>query len=177
MEDSLTAPARMHLINLATGEDKEAMFNPEQIVEEVQVAYNRITVPGMSHQPLQYSHTANHGLPLDLYFEGFTLGARERLDDWRRFILSLCYAKGNAGSIGDGAPPRVIFLWPNVFEFTCVIMGARLTSTSFSVEDLRITRMMATITIEEIRDVRLTSEEVRRSGTRRSPSGSGSSGS
>lgn len=170
---ALATPPRMHLIDLTTGEDREVMFNPEQITEEVQVAYTKLTVPGMSHQPIQYTNTGNHAIPIELYMEAHTARARDTLDDWRRFVLSLAYPKGNAGSINDGAPPRVLFVWPNVWSFSCVLLGLRIASTQFSVEDLRITRCTATLTLEEIRDVRLTSEDVRRNGTRRSSSGGG----
>jgi len=165
-------PARMHLVNLATGEDVEALFNPETLQEELAVIYGRVVIPGMSHQPLQYSYTGNHGLTLDLYTRGNTEGERVLLEDFRRFLLSLAYPNGDAGTIDDGAPPRILFIWPLVFSWTCVLTNYRGALSQFA-QSGRISRSMASITLEEIRDVRLTSEDVRRHGTNRSTSGDG----
>lgn len=175
MAEAVATPPRMHLVDLSTGEDLEVFFNPEQIVEEIQVAYARLTVPGMSHQPLQYTNTGNQAVTLDLYAVGNTEGQRVLIEDFRRFLQSLCYPKGDAGTIDDGAPPRVLFVWPNVWSWTCVITGLRITSTQFALNG-RISRYVASVTLEEIRDVRLTSDDVRRHGTRRSPSGGGVDG-
>lgn len=172
MSAAIVTPARLHLIDLSTGEDFEALFNPEQVTEEIQVAYSRLVIPGMSHQPLQYSNTGNEGLQFDLYSVGHTPGERERVEDFRRFLQSLCYPKGDAGTIDDGAPPRVLFVWPRVWTFTCVITHLRFVHSQFTVGG-QISRSMASVTIEEIRDIRLTSDDVRRHGTRRSSSGGG----
>lgn len=171
--EALTTPPRMHLVDLSTGEDMEVMFNPEAMKERIEVAYSRLTIPGLSHRPLQYTNTGNHEAPIELYFQGSTEDELDRLDDWRRFMLSLAYPKGNAGTIDDGAPPRILFVWPNVWTFTVILTSIEIASSAFSIADLRITRMIATLGIEEIRDVRLTSEDVRRNGTRRSSSGGG----
>lgn len=173
MLEAVGTPPRMHLIDLTTGEDREVMFNPEQISETIAISYSAITVPGMSHQPLNYTFTGNHAIPIELYFQASTLEGRLVLDDWRRFILSLGYPKANAGTISDGAPPRVMFVWPNVWSFVCVLKNITINASSFSADDLRISRYTAAMQLEEIRDVRLTSEEVRRNGTRRSASGNG----
>lgn len=175
MAELAATPARMHLVDLSTGEDLEVFFNPEQLEEELQVAYARLTVPGLSHQPLQYTNTGNQGVTLDLYARGNTPGERVLIEDFRRFLQSLCYPRGNAGTIDDGAPPRVLFVWPLVWTWTCKVTSLRITSTQFS-QDGRISRYVASVTLEEIRDVRLTSDDVRRHGTRRSASGGGVDG-
>ena len=94
------------------------------------------------------------------------------MDDWRRFLLSLCYPSGAAGSIVDGGPPRVLFVWPELFSMTVVVSGLKIRHTRFA-RTGGTTRYFATLTVEEIRDVRITSEDVRRQGTRRSTSGEG----
>lgn len=165
-------PDRMHLVDLASGEDYEVMFNPEQIQEELQVVYARQAVPGLSHQPLHYSYTSNEQVALDLFAVGDTPEERLIVEDFRRFLKSLCYPRGNAGTIDDGAPPRVLFVWPHVWTWTSVVTSLRIVSTQFTLRG-RIVRFTASLMLEEIRDVRLTSEEVRRSGTRRSASGGG----
>jgi hypothetical protein len=172
MAEATAPPARMHIIDLSTGEDLEVFFNPEQIQEQIEVAYNRLTVPGMSHQPLQYSHTGNHGVNVDLYAVGQNDAQNILIEDFRRFLMSLCYPKGDAGTIDDGAPPRVLFVWPLVWTWTAVVTGLKITSSQFA-QNGRISRYIASLSFEEIRDVRLTSDDVRRHGTRRSASGGG----
>jgi len=172
MASAVAVPERMHLVDLSTGEDLEVFFNPEQIKEKIQVVYNRLTVPGMSHQPLQYSNTANDTLDFDLYCRGNTEGERVLIEDFRSFLMSLCYPKGNAGTIDDGAPPRVLFVWPLVWTFTCVVGSLDFSYTQFALGG-RISRYTCGVQLEEIRDVRLTSDDVRRHGTRRSASGGG----
>lgn len=174
--ESVAPPARMHLVNLATSEDLEVFFNPEQLDEELQVAYSRLTVPGLSHQPLQFSYTGNLGVNIDLYCAAHTEQDRVLIEDFRRFLFSLCYPNGNAGTIDDGAPPRVLFVWPQLYTWTSVITSLKVRSSAFSQQG-RISRYVATIGFEEIRDIRLTSDDVRRHGMRRSAGGSGFAGS
>jgi hypothetical protein len=131
-------------------------------------------VPGMSHQPLQFINTGNLTFPLDLYARAFSFQDRVAIEDFRRFLHSLCYPKGDAGTIDDKTPPRVLMVWPHVWSITCVVTSLKIVATSFAI-DGRISRYMATVSLEEIRDGRLTSEDVRRHGTRRSPAGSGES--
>ena len=161
---------RMHLVNLATGEDFEVMFNPEQITEEVQVAYARQTIPGLSHQPLQFTNTGNHAVSMDLFATGTTERRIALVSDLRQFLLSLTVPPGNAGTIDDGAPPRVLFLWGLVWSWTAVITSVRIVSSQFTQEG-EIRTLVASITLEEIRDVRMTSQDVRITGTRRSSEG------
>lgn len=165
--EAVAPPERMHLIDLSTAEDFEVLFNPEVIQEDLQVIYARQTVPGLSHQVLQYTHTGNEQVALDLYAYGEGAPGRILVDDFRRFLKSLCYPRGFAGTIDDGAPPRVLFVWPNVWTWTCVITSLRFANTQFSQEG-EIIRTVASVMLEEIRDIRLTSEEVRAHGTRRS---------
>ena len=43
-------PPRCLLINVTSGESIQCLFNPTQFTERVQVNWNRISVPGLSHQ-------------------------------------------------------------------------------------------------------------------------------
>jgi hypothetical protein len=161
---------KAHLVDLSTGEDVAFLFNPEQLNEQISVEYSRRSVPGMSHQPLQYQYTGNHQVMLDIYLHGVGDTKLALIDDIRRFLLSLCYPKGNAGSIDDGAPPRVLFVWPSIYSMTCVVRAVNNTASQFR-PDGKIVRSIASVTLEEIRDARLTSDTVRRHGTRRSSAG------
>ena len=52
-------PARMSIANVATGESVDAQFNPADFEEALEVNWARQTVPGLSHQPLQFVNTGN----------------------------------------------------------------------------------------------------------------------
>jgi hypothetical protein len=175
MGEAIGRGPRIHLVNLITGEDREPMFNPEQLVEELSINYSKLAPQGMSHEIPQYRNTGNHSFPLDLYMEAHSGDGADDIEDFRNFCFALAYAPGGAGTIDSGAPPRVLIVWPNVVSMTCILLGIRSASTRFSVEDLRITRCTISLTLEEIRDARMTSEDVRRNGTRRSSAGGGSS--
>lgn len=172
LEAATVTPERMHLVDLRTGEDRTAFFNPSQLEEQVSVNYARQTIPGLSHQPLQYVNTNNHGIELDLYAAGHSVTERQLMDDWRRFLLSLCYASESADSIQNGAPPSVLFIWPRVFSMRIRIMSVRIVHKDFVIGG-ETRRWAAAISFEEDRSARITSEEVRRLGTRRSYSGGG----
>lgn len=171
IEDAAKKPQRMTLTNMHTGEPMEVQFNPEQLPEELTVNYTRLTVPGMSHQQIQYINTNNHGFTLELFLEA--LGgerSQEKLEDQRNFILSLMYPVAGASDVPGGAPPRVLFVWPRLATFTAVVTRARFIHTHFASTGAPI-RTTATVELEEVRDGRLTSEEVRATGTRRSSGG------
>jgi hypothetical protein len=62
IEQAITRPARCVLVNVATAEAMDCLFNPTQLVERLQVSWNRVVVPGLSHQVLQYLSTGNRQL-------------------------------------------------------------------------------------------------------------------
>lgn len=174
IEAATAPPERMHLVDLRTGEDREVFFNPDQLQEQLSVNWARLTVPGLSHQVLHYVNTNNHSLDIDLYLAAHSLLERQLMDDWRRFLLSLCYSSGGAGGVADGGPPRVLLVWPQMFSMVVVLGSLKIRHTRFA-QSGASTRYFATISVEEIRDMRLTSEDVRAQGTRRSTSGEGES--
>ena len=51
---STARPPRCSLVNVATSESIECLFNPTQLTEKVSVNWNRLSIPGLSHQLLQY---------------------------------------------------------------------------------------------------------------------------
>ena len=84
---------RCFLINIATAESVDCLFNPTQLTEKVSVNWNRVTVPGLSHQLLQFQSTGNRQIAgvefyLDRYF------AKEQSDsadilEFRGFLRAL----------------------------------------------------------------------------------------
>jgi len=166
-------PARMSIANVATGESIEAQLNPSELEEALEVAYNRLTIPGLSHQPLQFTNTGNLKLTFELMFEALEPAADlPRLLLARRFLQSLCYPPRGAQDVRSGGPPRALFIWPNLASLTCVITGLTFKHQRFNLEGTPV-QFSAKVTLEEIRDVRLTSEDVYLDGTERSGASGG----
>ncbi|MEO7729594.1 MAG: peptidoglycan-binding protein [Kofleriaceae bacterium] len=166
-------PARMSIANVSSGESIEAQFNPTELEEALEVNWARQTVPGLSHQPLQFVNTGNTKFTLELNFEAQdTTTDLEQIQRSRRFLLSLCYPRRGAQDVAGGGPPRVLFVWPTVVSLTCVISSLSFKYSRFNLEGTPV-QFTAKLTLEEIRDVRLVSEDVLASGTQRSGAGSG----
>lgn len=161
-------PARMSIANVATGESVEAQFNPTDFEEALEVNWARQTVPGLSHQPLQFVNTGNVRFTLELNFEAQDPNSNlEQMHFARRFLQSLCYPRRGAEDVVGGGPPRALFVWPTVISLTCVVTALSFKYGRFNLEGTPV-QFMAKVTLEEIRDVRLLSEDVLADGTQRS---------
>lgn len=142
-------------------------FWPTGLTEQIVVAYSRQKIVGMSHTTLQYSNTENYTLRgLNFFFRGTTEEEVNLNLEARLFLMSLCYSREGAQSVREGAPPRVLFIWPTLIAMTTVITNLRIQHEKFNRFGTP-TVFRALFDLEEIRDVRLTSEEVRILGTRR----------
>lgn len=170
-------PARMTIMNIVTGAALDfdalhgAQFNPTELDEDLTVNWNKLAVLGLSHMPLQYQQTDNHALSVDLAFRAFDDTGKNRLADVqraRRFLLSLCYSsQGSPATVIGGAPPRVLFVWPTLIELVCVVKKLHFHHTLFNTQGAPV-HFSCKVDLEEIRDVRLYSEQVRDMGTQRS---------
>jgi Contractile injection system tube protein len=163
----------MSIANVSSGESIEAQFNPTELEEVLEVNWARQTVPGLSHQPLQFVNTGNLKFTLELQFEAQdpTTDIDQILRS-RRFLQSLCYPRRGAADVVGGGPPRVLFVWPTFVSLTCVIASLSFKYSRFNLAGTPI-QFTAKIALEEIRDVRLLSEEVLANGTQRSGAGNG----
>lgn len=161
-------PTRMSIANTATGDSIEAQFNPSDFEEALEVNWARLTVPGLSHQPMQFINTGNVKFNLELNFDaaGDTTGI-EQFKLARRFLQSLCYPRRGAQDVIGGGPPRALFVWPNVVSLTSVLTGLSFKYGRFNIEGTPI-QYTAKVALEEIRDVRLLSEDVLSDGSQRS---------
>ncbi len=166
-------PARMSIANIATGGSVEAQFNPTEFEEALEVHWARQTVPGLSHQPLQFVSTGNVKFSLELRFEAQEpTSGLEHILFARRFLQSLCYPRRGAEDVAGGGPPRALFVWPSVISLTCVVTGLSFNYGRFNRAGAPV-QFTARVTLEEVRDVRLLSEEVLADGTQRSGVGPG----
>jgi hypothetical protein len=164
IELAMVRPPRCVLVNVTSGEPLECLFNPTQLTEKVQVNWSRLAVPGLSHQVLQFQSTSNRQLAgvefyVDRFFATEQPGEPDVLD-FRAFIRSLTVPPAGTEGVVDTAPPRTLFIWPEVVTIETVVTDVEFQYRQLGV-DGRVLVYAATVTFEEILDVRVTSEERR----------------
>lgn len=164
IELAMVRPPRCVLVNVTSGESMECLFNPTQLTEKVQVNWSRLAVPGLSHQVLQFQSTANRSLAgvefyLDRFFATEQPGEPDIME-FRSFIRALTVPPSGTEGVVDTAPPRTLFIWPEVIAIETVVTDVEFQYRQVAV-DGRVLVYAATVTFEEILDVRVTSEELR----------------
>lgn len=139
----------------------ECLFNPTQLSEKVQINWNRLAVPGMSHQVLQYQSTGNRQLRgVEFYMDRFFASQQPGDVDimaFRGFLRALTVPPKGTSSVAGTAPPRALFIWPNVVTIETV-----LTSLEFQYRQMAVSGPVlvyaASVNFEEILDTRVTSQ-------------------
>ncbi len=164
IELAMVRPPRCVLVNVTSGESMECLFNPTQLTEKVQVNWSRLAVPGLSHQVLQFQSTANRSLAgvefyLDRFFATEQPGEPDIME-FRSFIRALTVPPSGTEGVVDTAPPRTLFIWPEVITVETVVTDVEFQYRQVAI-DGRVLVYAATVTFEEILDVRVTSEELR----------------
>lgn len=163
--DLTSRPPRLTFTNMGSGETVEMPFIPDRLTERVLVGYARKKIVGMSHTVLQYGNTENYSIPnLDLFFRGVTQEEANALNEGRKFLLSLAYAREGARAVRDGGPPRILFIWPQLISMTFKMSSIEIEHRKFNKNGASV-EFNARVGLEEVRDVRLTSEDVRTLGT------------
>ena len=164
IELAVARPPRCVLVNVTTGESMECLFNPTQLTEKVQVNYSRLAVPGLSHQVLQFQSTGNRQLAgVEFYLDRFFASEQPGDPDilaFRAFLRALTVPPGSTEGVPATAPPRVLFVWPEVLTVEAVVTDVEFQYRQVAV-DGTVLVYAATVTFEEILDVRVTSEELR----------------
>ena len=164
IELAMVRPPRCVLVNVTSGESMECLFNPTQLTEKVQVNWSRLAVLGLSHQVLQFQSTANRSLAgvefyLDRFFATEQPGEPDIME-FRSFIRALTVPPSGTEGVVDTAPPRTLFIWPEVITVETVVTDVEFQYRQVAI-DGRVLVYAATVTFEEILDVRVTSEELR----------------
>jgi hypothetical protein len=164
-------PPRMTIGSLDTGVTLNAMYNPDDWEDTLAAAYQKIKVQGLSHQVLQFEHTENWTATFKLAFDALSASTQRGISSdivaSRNWLQSLVYPKRGAGSIAQGAPTRVILFWPGMVSLVAVVTKLKFENKRFSWTGLNLaaTWFICSITIEEIRDTRLFSDQVAATGT------------
>jgi hypothetical protein len=157
-------PPKCFLANVESGESIECLFNPTELSEKVQVNWNRVGVPGLSHQLLQYQSTGNRQLAgVEFYLDKFFAEEQPRdvdILEFRGFLRALTVPPASADGVIGTAPPRVLFIWPEVVTIETILTELEFRYRQFA-SDGSLLVYTATVTFEEMLDVRVTSEERR----------------
>ena len=158
--------AKGSFTDLVTSITYEFQFNPTEFTETIEVNYARQTVPGLSHEVLQYVNTKNDKFELELFFVADNREQLIRNLGARRLLSSYAYPREVDPTLIGGGPPRVLFLWPQFISLVCVFTNISFTYQRFSPEGLPL-QFIANVTLEEMREVRLLQDDILTSGTRR----------
>ena len=164
-DGAIARPPRCVLVNVTSGESIECLFNPTQLSEKLQVNWNRLAVPGLSHQVLQFQSTSNRQLTgvefyLDRFFATEQPGDPNILE-FRAFLRALTVPPAGTEGVLATAPPRVLVVWPNVLTIECVVASIDFQYRQLAV-DSSVLVYAASVTFEEVLDTRVTSETLRR---------------
>lgn len=160
-------PPRGVLRNVETGRALEFQYNPESIKEKLEAVYVDLAVLGLPHEPDMYDHTKSLAIgPLELNFDAMGIEGTT-VHEKRLFLHSLMYPRRGADDVTGGGPPRVLFIWPNLYSIVCRVRSLEIEFLRFF-NDMRPALFKATITLVESRLVRLASEDVLNNGTLRS---------
>ena len=164
IELAMVRPPRCVLVNVTTGESMECLLNPTQLSEKLQVNWNRLAVPGLSHQVLQFQSTGNRQLSgvefyLDRFFAVEQPGEPDIME-FRRFLRALIVPPEGTEDVVSTAPPRVLVIWPEVITVEAVVTDVEFQYRQVAV-DGAVLVYAATVGFEEILDARVTSEALR----------------
>ncbi|MEP0841231.1 MAG: peptidoglycan-binding protein [Phycisphaerae bacterium] len=164
IEQAVARPPRCFLVNVITAESMDCLFNPTQLAEKVQVNWNRLQVPGLSHQVLQFQGTGNRQLSSVEFYLDKVFAAEQPGDtdvmEFRRFLRALTVPPEGTEGVPATAPPRVLFIWPGVLSIETVLTDVEFQYRQFG-SDGAVLVYAATCNFEEILDARVTSEYLR----------------
>lgn len=164
-----TQPPKISFSNVVDPKDTIfPQYNPNKLREQIKVQWSKITVPGLSHKRVNYISTENTGFKMKLHYDatGRTPDVREKFLDHRKFFQAHAVPRGGADTVLGGEAPRLLFIWPGLISMTCILESADFDYTRFNSE-LGLLTWDVDLVLSEIRDVRLTFEEVRAQGTQR----------
>jgi len=157
-------PPHCMIVNVTSGESIECLFNPTQLTERVDVRWNRLTVPGLSHQVLQYQSTSNRSLNgVEFYVDRFFAEEQPSQPDilnFQSFLRALTVPPAKTVSVLRTAPPRALIIWPNVLTIETILTQVEFQYKQFAL-DGSVLVYTATVTFEEILDVRVSPEQRR----------------
>jgi hypothetical protein len=137
-------------MNLTTLDQLEAWANPPVLVEQRAAQWNRLSVPGLGHQPLQYGGTGNRRLAdMELIFDRRTHPYAD-LEAARQFLDALVEP---VRTTMPAAPPRVLFVWPKLLSLEVITDSVEIVHEHFAVDGSPMA-MTATLAFERVVEMR-----------------------
>jgi hypothetical protein len=176
---------RAGLLNLGTNQLIRFFMNPTELSSQISVNWSKQQALGASYQRMHYRGTNNMTFNLELHFnrilfvehhrtgpspqfgkplgEGLTRSELRRIakkfEGYRKFLLGLCYPRGNVRDVIRRSPPHALLLWPKTVAIRVVMTSLGTRDTQFA-NDGTPTSFVASCAFEEFRTYRLTSGEV-----------------
>jgi len=154
---AIARPPRCSIANVTTGEAIECLFNPTQLTEKVKINWNRLAIPGLSHQVLQYQSTGNRQVAgVEFYVDKFFAAKQPGNPDilrFRAFLRTLSVPPAEML-----APSRALIIWPKVLTVETVLTELEFQYRQFGV-DASVLVYTAVCGFEEILDLRVTAEQ------------------
>lgn len=152
--DSLrTAPARVSVVNLTTRAQLDGFCNPEKLTERLAANWNRLAVPGLGYQVLQFGSSANRQLPsIELAFDRIQMGADAPTIDTARSFLDALVRPTSATAAS--APPHVLFVWPGFLTVEAVVATVDVEYQRFASDGSPI-YFVAILALEEVLEARV----------------------
>lgn len=174
LKDVAEYPTRGFLVDLNSAAEFEFPMNPSGLEESIGVNWKRQSVVGFSHPILQFASTDAHSLPgVDFYVDRYQmsrdLGKNVTAKDFlafKRFCQSLTVPPRGAENVAGGSPPRVLFVWPEVVSLVCVVANVSIRYERFAHDGSPVAYRVR-VDFLEIRDSRMTSEEIFDDGSQR----------
>lgn len=162
---------RCSMTNVKTGLTMTPQFNPDQITEELTANYGELKIMGQSYELQQYSGTSNLKLSFDLEFDALsaeipTAQQAKNIETMRRYLQHLLYPHRGAQSVAQGAPGRVLFIWPELFSVTGTMRHVKIAHTRAAASGSS-TLFKASCEIHQISDTRIFAEDILDYGTLR----------
>lgn len=155
------APSKMKITSVENPSlSLTAQFNPQELELSLRPIWAKHVVPGLSHPVKHYSHTDARQVSFDLEFNADSPGADlKSIEFAQRFLQAMCYTSRTAQGIKAGQPNRLLFVWPNFMSWVTTISDVGIRVQAFNRLGAPI-RFTAKLVLEEIRDVRLYSEDI-----------------
>lgn len=161
---------RIPVGKLTADDDKHiaVMSNPTEVIHTIKVKRADMATPGRAGNRRHYTGTENAQITFSSVWDAFVGGGDDgktfdhniaRVIHARRFLQSLTLPSGEAGTIDEGAPPRMLFFWTNYCSLTCDVDSVTFKDDQF-MDDGRLRGFEASFDLREIGDLQLSREGV-----------------
>lgn len=140
MMSSPRPPNRLKIVHIRSGNSITTQFNPVQVEMSLGISWNRLSIPGRSHQEMQYAFTENLKTNFDLGFDSqsardleatgpmISAGPADRIrpEIAIRFFLANHYVEESGETIALKAPSDLLLVWPGFFSLIAKPLTAKL---------------------------------------------------